>query len=162
MDKKVSVNVKEQPLAQVLKTLLGESVTYKQEGSYILLSENADQSAPRVTQQNKTVKGNVQDTNGGNYHRRQCGGKGNNQRNHNGYRRKLQSTASGQQSHFAGILYRLYSRNFGGNSTALTVKLAKIQKPSKRIVSSRLRCTKTCFSNRISASRCSRKDITRC
>jgi TonB-linked SusC/RagA family outer membrane protein len=64
VDKKVSVNVKEQPLAQVLKTLLGESVTYKQEGSYILLSENADQSAPRVTQQNKTVKGNVQDTNG--------------------------------------------------------------------------------------------------
>ncbi len=64
VDKKVSVNVKEQPLAQVLKTLLGESVTYKQEGSYILLSENADQSAPRVTQQNKTVKGSVQDTNG--------------------------------------------------------------------------------------------------
>ncbi|MCK9414699.1 MAG: carboxypeptidase-like regulatory domain-containing protein, partial [Prolixibacteraceae bacterium] len=64
VNKKVSVNVKEQPLPQVLKSLLGESVTYKLEGSYILLSENDGQPATQGVQQNKSINGKVQDPNG--------------------------------------------------------------------------------------------------
>lgn len=62
--KRVSVKVKEKPVSEVLASLLGEEITFEQEGTHIILTATKDNNAASAQQDRVTVKGQVVDNNG--------------------------------------------------------------------------------------------------